>query len=1079
MKQKILLFINLLIFINYTLFSQTKIVRGRVISIEDKEGLPGASVVELDKNNRVVKGTTTDVDGNYAISVNDMNNKLQVSFVGYKTITIDIANRSVINFTLEPEVMTLGAVEVVGERRVSTGIIDIKERDLAVPVQKIDTRQLQEVHASSIDQAIQGRLAGVDIVSTSGDPGSGMSIRIRGVNTLRAENKPLIVIDGIPYDINISPDFNFAAANEEGYAQMLNISVDDIKEITVLKDAAATSLYGTRAANGVLYISTKRGFKGIKPTINYTYRGTYTLRPRPIKMLTGDQFSTLIYEGYMNSYGVPLPTDLYKELAYDPSDPWWYYNYSQNTNWLKEITRSGMINNHDLSLAGGGEKVQYRFSTNYNDEIGITRGTDLKRLTARLNLDYNISDKLLLRSDLSYAHGMNHASYDRYLWNKAYLKMPNMSVYQYDENGNMLSVYFSPEQNIQGRYPNTYNPVAMADYGLFKTTSDRIITKFNLTYKIIRGLRYSFDVSFDLENTKRNYFLPQIATGLPFTDLNVNRATDRDEDKYVIYTNNKLEYVYNYKNIHNLTLVLNFNTYDYKGLSFVSTTANTASSELQDPSIPSKIQESGLGLSSGSWQIRENGILGMLNYNLLDRYIFALSARREGNSKFDEKFRYGIYPSLSFAWRISGEPFMKKYSFIDDLRLRFSYGENGIAPRDPYLYFNNYSTFSWTYLGYTAVYPSNMQLENLKWETLKTKNAGITLELFKSRLMLDFDIYQNRTEDMLASGVAISSVSGYNSMMMNLGTLDNQGWDFNFRSVPIKKENFTMTFDFNIARNYNILREVAENFPLERGRTTSNGEYKLLVQVDNPIGSFYGYKYLGVYKDEEDCIAVDANGNKIYDANGNPVYMVYNYPSVNYRFQPGDAKYADINHDGNINYLDVVYLGDANPDFTGGFGSSITYKNFSFNIFFYGRYGNEIVNMTQMAGERMYYFENQTAAVLKRWRKPGDQTDIPRALLYSGYNWLGSSRFVDDGSFLRLKYLTISYNFPTKFTNKLGLKNLKISATMNNILTFTRYKGQDPEVAIRPIENTIFIVAYDYSQAPVNKQVTFNLSVTF
>jgi TonB-linked SusC/RagA family outer membrane protein len=1060
-------------------FAQGRLIRGKVTSAADGTSLPVASIVELDKNNRIVKGTSSDVDGNFAIRINNNSHKLQISFIGYKPALLDIANKTNIDVSLEEEIKSLEAVEIVADKRVNTGFLDVKSRDLAIPVENIDMKDIQEVQASSIDEALQGRLSGVDIVSNSGDPGSGMSIRIRGVSSLRANSDPLIVIDNVPYDISISPDFNFATANEEGYAQMLNISMDDIREITVLKDAAATALWGTRASNGVLFITTKRGMKGMKPNLTFTYRGTYSFEPPTIPMLNGDQYSTLIFEGTMNVDGIPLNTNEYKELQYDPSDPYWYHNYSQNTNWLDEMTRNGYINNYDFSLTGGGEKAFYRFSSNYQHEQGVTLGTDMDRLTARLNLDYNISDKLTMRADLSYAHGISNSSYDKHIRSKAYEKMPNMSVYEYDLSGNKTPAYFSPERNIQGMYGSTYNPVAMAEYGMYKTTTDRIITKFNTTYDIIKDLKYTFDIAFDLNNTKRNWFLPQIATGLSSTNTLVNRAEDRDEDSYNIYINNKLTWHKNINDVHDIILTLNYQSNDYRGLAYVSKTSNSASSELTDPSIAANVNTEGLGLSSGSWQVRNVGLLGLAHYSLLDRYIISGGVRREGNSKFNEKYRYGYFPSISLAWRISGEPFMQRYTFLDDFRLRASYGENGHSPKDAYTYFNNYETFSWTYLGNTAVYSADMELENLKWESFITKNIGISLEMFDGRLMLDYDMYQNSTKDMLEEDVILPSSSGYNTTTMNIGSLDNQGWDFSFRSYPIRRDGFSISFDFNIARNFNVLREVAKNYATERGETTSNGEYKHIIQTDNPIGSFYGYRYQGVYRDEEDLIAVDEQGNKVYNANGEPVMMVFNYPSVNYEFQPGDTKYEDINFDGNINYLDVVYLGDANPDFTGGFGSTLTYKNFSFNFFFYGRYGNDIINITQMNGENMYNYDNQTTAVLRRWRKPGDETNIPRALIHYGYNWLGSSRFVDDGSFLRLKYTTLSYKFPSKWVTKLGLKSMKISSTFNNLLTFTNYKGQDPEITIKPISGTLYTVGYDYSQTPVTKQVTFNLHVVF
>jgi TonB-linked SusC/RagA family outer membrane protein len=657
--------------------------------------------------------------------------------------------------------------------------------------------------------------------------------------------------------------------------------------------------------------------------------------------------------------------------------------------------------------------------------------------------------------------------------------MPNMGVYEFDSQGNQTPVFFSPEENIQGSYSRTYNPVAMAEAGEYITTNDRIIPKFQLNYRILKGFTYTFDIAFDINNTKRNYFLPQIATGKHWTDLSVNRASDSDEDSYYIYTNNRLSYTNVFADIHQLTATVNFQTNDTKGIRYRATTANSASSDFRDPSIPARIQEGGLELFSDSWQNRDNGIVAMAHYTLFDRYIISAGMRREGNSRFDEKFRYGNYPSISLAWRLSGEPFMSGMKFLDDLRLKASYGQNGYPPRYPYAFFNNYNTFNWTYLGNTAVYPVDMQLENLKWESFITKNIGITLEMFSSRLMLDFDIYQNRTNDMFGYNVALPTSSGYDNILMNVGSLDNQGWDFSFRSYPIRNDDLTVTFDFNVARNYNILRSVADNYPLERGRTTTNGDYKRIIQVGNPIGSFYGYRYLGVYADEDDLIAIDENGEKIYDPNGNPIKMVYNYPAVNYEFQPGDAKYEDINYDGNINYLDVVYLGDANPDFTGGFGSSVKYKNLSLNMYFYGRYGNEIINETKMYGENMASYDNQTTATLHRWRKPGDQTDMPRALIGYGYNWLGSDRYVDDGSFLRLKYITLTYYMPKTLIGRIGLDQLRFSVQLTNLLTLTHYLGQDPEININSRDGTIYTVGYDQSNTPRPKELTFTVNVNF
>lgn len=1065
------------------LYSQTKtLLTGTVMDTEGL-GLPNATVVELDQNNRIIRGVITDLNGKYVIQISSGNHKIQFSFIGFKTEEVEIQNRKVIDVRLEESTEVIEDIVVKAEKRTNTGFMNVKDRDLAVPVAKMSTKDIEDVQASSIDEAMQGRLSGVDIVTNTGDPGGGMSIRIRGVSSLNANDRPLIVVDNIPYETTITSDFDFANENEEGYAQMLNIAVDDISEITVLKDAAATSVWGTKGANGVLMITTKRGTRGQKPVLSYTFRGTFTEKPNPLPLLNGDQYSTLISEAAMNKAGIPLNTVQYKEFQYDPNDPYWYNNYSQNTDWVGAIIRNGFTQNHDFSLSGGGTKVMYRLSANVQNETGVIIGTDLGRISSRLNLDYFISDKIRLRADFSYAHSENNRDYMRKYGRNtidwAYRKMPNMSIYEYDEQGNITPNYFSPASNAQGYFngssSGTFNPLAMLENAVYRVTNNRITSKFAINYNILKGLEFRSEVSFDISNDKINSFLPQVATGLDWTNNYVNLASDSDADGYSIYTSNTLNYSTIFGEDHVASFLLNINTNDNRSLYYLQESTNGASSYLQDPSIPARTQTSAVDMRSSIGLTRRNGILASANYIYKDKYIVSGSIRREGNSKFYKDFRYAFFPAISLAWRISNENFMGSFNFFDDLRLRGSYGENGHEPRYAYTFFNNYNTFDWDYLGYSAVYPVDMQLENLKWESYITYNAGFTAEMFDSRLIIELDLYKNRTFNMFGTST-ISSVSGFEGVPTNIGTLDVQGWDFNFRSTPVRTKDWTVTFDFNLARNYNILREIADNYSLVQG-TASNGSYTNMVQIGNPIGAFYGFLYDGVYTTEESLIAVDADGNQIFDPAGNPINMRYRYPNVDYEFQLGDAKYKDINNDGNIDDLDVVYLGNANPDFIGGFGSTVKYKNFKVNVFFHGRYGNEIINTVQINGEKMSNFDNQTTAVLKRWRNPGDETDMPRALLSYGYNWLGSDRFVGDGSFLRLKYLTFTYDFPNAVANKLGLADIKLSTTFNNLLTFTNYVGQDPEITIK--SSSIYTVGYDYSNTPRTRSVTFNLNVKF
>lgn len=1074
--------------LSYALLAQQRaIVMGKVTSATSGEGLIGATVAEIDAQNRLIGGTATNLDGNFLLEVRDSGNRLQFSSIGYQDMIIEISGRTVIDIGLQPIVTELRGAEIVAQRRTQTGTITVPDRNLAIPVARISADVFQGVQASSIDEALQGRLAGVDITANTGDPGAGMNIRIRGVNTLTGDATPLIVVDNIPYEINVSSDFNFATANEEGYSQMLNIPVDDIAEIAVLKDAAATAMWGTRAANGVLMITTRRGSRAVRPVVTYTFRGTHTFSPPTIPLLDGNQYNTLIQEAWFNSFGTPLPFEDYREFFQSPDDPFYYHNYGQNTNWLDAVSRNGFIQNHDFSITGGGNRAVYRFSVNYQDQEGTTIGTSLNRLSTRLNLDYSISDRLRLRADFAYTNADTRGNFrdgtfrdSRELRAVAYRKMPNMSIYEYDPFGNLTGNFFSPEFNAQGTAPGTYNPVAMAEHGFTRTLNDRITNRLSLFYDILPGLRYSMDLSFDVNTNKVRRFLPQIATGRTWTDAWVNRAFDTDDDSYNIYTNNQVHFNRLINGIHDVTASVNFQTNETIGSFYSLETANSASSLIRDPANDNKFREAGLGFNSGPWRSRDMGATGVVHYVLLDRYIASASLRYEGNSRLDRENRFGFFPGVSAAWRISGEPFMERFEFLSDFRLRFSYGENGRVPRREGMFFNNYGTFAWTYLGQTAVFPINMQLINLRWESQQSTNYGISLDMFRGRILIDADYYHNRTRDMLVYDTPIPATTGFSNInVMNLGTLDNIGYDFSVRTVPIRREEFRMTFDFNIARNFNILREVADNFPLERSLTLYNGQYRHIIQINNPIGSFYGYRFLGVYTHPDQLIARDARGNVITDPTGRPVPMMFDHDVVRYPFQLGDAIYEDINFDGNIDAQDVVYIGDANPDFFGGFGSLIDYRNFSFNYYFFFRVGNDIINRTKMDGENMYYFDNQLASTLGRWRAPGDQTNIPRAMMSEGYNWLGSDRFVEDGTFLRLKYITLTYRVPVETARRFGMQSMRLSATVNNLLTFTNYTGQDPEININQRFGDIFTVGEDHSRTPVARQVTFNMSVTF
>ena len=1061
------------------------IVKGKVT---DKKGNPvqGASVSVLDADGRIVGGSSSDIEGNYVIKNVNTKNKISVSNIGFKTITQNIGDKTSINFSMEDTQSDLQEVVIVARPVSNNGVLNISERNLTTSAQKINAKELEEMQVSSIDQALQGRLSGVDITASSGDPGAAMNIRIRGVSSINSTGIPLIILDGMPYDTEIPSDFNFGTADEQGYAQLLNISPADIKDITVLKDAAATAVWGSKAANGVLVITTKRGTIG-KPSISYSFKGSASLVPKSIPLLNGDQYSTMIPEAFMNRIGSTLNTSAVREFNYDPNDPYWYNNYSNNTNWVDAISRTGSLQDHTVSLNGGGEKAKYFASVGYFDQKGITLGTDLQRINTRINLDYNVSDKIKFFTSIAYTHtdqnrnylGSNSASGEATIRGMAYIKMPNMSVFEYDALGNLTTNYFSPGSNVQGQYSRVYNPVAMAAKAKYSVLGERIVPRFQLDYDIIKKvLIATFDIQFDINNTKNSSFLPQIATGRPNTETVVNRAYDGDIDVFSVSTKTNLVYTPTLKNEnHNILSYMTFLTNDYKAVYQESMTSNTASSLLVDPSIASRTQNSELRAVSGSNQTRSLGAILGTQYSFKEKYLVNATVRADGNSRFGPDYRYGIFPSISFRWRVSDEFFFKKAKNLDDLSFRASYGITGEVPRYDYLFYNTYGTYNYTYLGQAAVFPSRMELKNLRWQALHGINIGTNVSLYKGRFRMDAEIYRNRTKDLFFDGLQIAGTTGFSSIFMNVGTMDNQGWEVAIWTKPLKKKNYSIDFDFNISSNENIIREISDLYPNSKGDVTRNGEYLRLLQINNPFGSFYGYKYKGVYKDKASTVASGADGKPIIGPNGQTIYMRFNYPSQDYLFQPGDAMYEDVNHDGNINYQDVVYLGNSNPKLSGGFGPSVTFKNLKVSTFFSYRLGFDVINGTKMNTSNMYYFDNQSTAVLRRWKKEGDETDIPRGLIAGGYNWLGSDRYVEDASYVRFRTITARYTFSKKMLSKLKMKTLSGYLTAENLFTFTNYTGQDPEVSTRGADP--FRIAYDYSMTPPSRIITLGLVAGF
>ncbi|MDR0844871.1 MAG: TonB-dependent receptor, partial [Tannerella sp.] len=573
----------------------------------------------------------------------------------------------------------------------------------------------------------------------------------------------------------------------------------------------------------------------------------------------------------------------------------------------------------------------------------------------------------------------------------------------------------------------------------------------------------------------------------PWTENTVNRAFESDQEAFIVQIQNTLTFTPKINDKVEFQGVAKLATNDKRTEAFSGMSSNTASIYLTDLSNPSRL----ISPNSGFTQDRSMQGTLLAHWKFLDRYIIDAILNEEGNSRFGEGHRFGLFPSVSARWRVSGESFLKDVKFLNDFSLRAGYGVSGKAPDKNYLYYNRYNSFNYTYLDDLGVYPSSIELKDLRWERTGELNLGLNLIMFNNRINIDFDWYNKTTNDLMFPGVGIPNTSGVGSIYMNVGSMSNKGWELSVFTKPYRTADLETDFRFNLSRSQNMVRHLSENVPTSITPTAANGKYMARIQEGNPLGSFYGYRYTGVYLNQDETIARDASGNKIYTYNERgeriPVQMKLWYPNPGYEFEAGDAKYEDINHDGNIDYMDIVYLGDANPLLLGGFGPSIRYKHVSLDCYFYFRYGFDIVNQTKMQMENMYYFDNQSTATLRRWRQPYENpadapTDLlPRALYRKGYNWLGSDRFVEDGSFLKFKSLTLRYNFSREWLKKISLSNASVYITAYNLYTWTNYTGMNPEINMRNIASAgeLYSIGYDTSKAPSDIQFTFGLNVTF
>ncbi len=1080
-----------------TAYAQSNvIITGRVWSEDEPEGLIKASITEIDGTGRIYSAAVTDFNGNFSLLVKNTQHKLSISYISCEKQILSIGNRRRFDIQMK-EKGQLQELVVRGSRMTSGGGLNVPEREFSGAMQRFNTKELEGVSVASIDDALQGRIAGLDIVANSGDLGSGTKMRVRGVTSINSNNEPLILLNDVPFESNIDSNFDFATADTEQFASLLCISPDDIEEITVLKDGAAAAIWGARGANGVINITTKKGVTG--PTrISYSYRLSGSYQPRGTKLLNGDDYTMLMKQAYFNrnQEDCNIPEYSYDRSpfvnAYGTATD--YENFNDNTDWVKEVTKYGWTHDHNFSVSGGGDKAKFRASLGYYDQTGTIIGQHLSRFNTRMNLEYFVSSRLKFDAEFALTYTDNDKTYydgsDDGLLSIAYKKMPNVSIYRQDVNGRDTKEFFNISQasQLNSDQKNLRNPIALAKLASYDQSSMRIMPILRLQYDLIeptseQKLRYQGYVKFDSENVKDNKFLPTELTSAAWNSSNVNKSYNKESEAMTIYTDHNITWQPKLGEDHSLLLYG----------SWQMDMSHSKYQEFEKYGIPST---SGTDINmdghinafySSKNEGRNMAFLLRGHYFLMDRYVFDVTARWDGSSRFGSNNRWGFFPAVSGKWLITSEKWMSATkSWLSELALRLGWGVTGNRPDYEYLHFSRYNNFGTGYIDLPAIKPSSLQLSDLKWERSSSYNLGVDVSLANYKYRLVANIYHRRTENLLFSNQRIPSSTGFSSLRyINAGTMDNNGWELEFSTQNmVQRNDWKLDVSLNLSNYRNTIKELDENVlnSYNADFSFNNGAYLTRLQIENSFGSIYGFRYKGVYQYDTyqpnnpmaSCpIVRDDNKKAVFDSFGNTVPMYFAYGTTSaYRFRGGDAIYEDVNGDGTIDELDIVYLGNSNPKLDGGFGATVKYKRFSLNLFFNFRLGSKVINYGRMYEENMYSTNNQSIAVNWRWRKDGDVTDMPRALYQYGYNWLASDRFVESGSFLRMKQMTFMYSFDPNLIKKASLNTLNLSVTLNNMLTFTKYTGADPEVSVNNIG-----VASDYNRTPRSRYFTFNVTI--
>nr|WP_199080089.1 TonB-dependent receptor [Pedobacter sp. ASV19] len=994
---------------------------GQVTDGKTDESLIGVSI----RVQGTDKGTATDKNGNFSLRVNP-GDVILVSYIGYQNQSIRIGDRKSLNIKLSADPQQLSEVTI------NVGYGTQKVKEVTGAVGSITAKQMDNHALGDVNTSLQGKIAGLQITSNSGEPGAGATVRIRGASSINGSSQPLYIVDGVP--INSDTYSGGLVDDASTFSPLADLNPQDIESIEVLKDGTA-SIYGSRASNGVIIITTKSGKNSKKPEIQFSANGSIADITRKIGVLNAPQFRSAYMDAVYNFTGAQTT----KVSVIDSLHPY----YSKSNNWQDLMYRSAFQYKADVSIKGASKEnnINYFISAGHKDIDPIIINTKFKQTYASAKVYYTVNKSITGNTNFN----VSTNNYNRILsglsnQSAIYQALSTMPVYSpYDPvTGQIIPL-------LEGSKPN---PIAISELAANKISRWRMFGNQDFRVKIAKGLDFKTTLGFDYSNTEETNFTPQAL--LPQGQISSSYLTTGKN--YSFINENTLNYRTTLAKDHNFTFLLG---QSYQ--KFTDNNVNVIGKGLIDATITTINGTSVVSLYNQN--IEEYSLLSYFtraNYDYKGKYLFSAVMRADGSSRFGPENRFGYFPSFSGGWRLSQEDWFKKLSFVSDAKIRGSFGITGNQSIGNYAWQGALST-SGTYLGNVAIVSNGVPNASLKWETTKQSNIGLDLAFLKDRIRFTADAYLKKTSGLLFD-VAVPGTTGYATVPANFGNLQNKGLEFTLSTVNIDKEfKWNSTFTFSLNRNKVL------SLP---GNQDYRPNIYNMARVGDPAGVFYGLKALGVY-------AYD--GDNVYKRNPETGAVVpYHQGSANGAvYKAGDVIWQDVNGDGIINDADLQVIGDPNPDFTGGFQNEFRYKNFTLSTLITYSFGNDVFNEVKRNLDASPYDQNLTTDQLRRWRKPGDVTDVPRLVKTDPMlNYAISSRFVEDGSFIRVQNVALNYRIPTKVLDRLKISNATLGFSVVNLFTFGSYTGYDPEVSS---STNALAVGVDRGSFPRTR--TYNLSL--